>query len=118
MFVLWTRQSGSHSSKCRVFQFSRTNIVEHIWHIYEEGELDEESTCWKFRQVRMGETVRKLKIRQTEPRNIEADNVNGNKMMWSENLEKEFSDSLGGSCQVTKENVNGKTLRMKKKYKF
>ena len=27
------------------------------------------------------ETVRKLKIRQTEPQNIEADNVNGNKMM-------------------------------------
>ena len=35
------------------FQSSRTNIVEHIQHIYEEGELDEESTCRKFRQVRM-----------------------------------------------------------------
>ena len=35
-----------------LFQSSRSNIVEHIQHIYEEGELDEESTCRKFRQVR------------------------------------------------------------------
>lgn len=35
-----------------LFQSSRTNIVEHIRHIYEEGELDEASTCRKFRQVR------------------------------------------------------------------
>lgn len=30
----------------------QTNIVEHIKHIYEEGELDEISTCRNFRQVR------------------------------------------------------------------
>lgn len=35
-----------------LFGSSRTNIVEHIRHIYEEGELDEDSTCRKFRQVR------------------------------------------------------------------
>ena len=35
-----------------LFQTSRTNIVEHIKHIYEERELDENSTCRKFRQVR------------------------------------------------------------------
>ena len=35
-----------------LFQSSRTNIVEHIKHIYEEGELDEVSTCRNFRQVR------------------------------------------------------------------
>lgn len=35
-----------------LFQTSRTNVVEHIAHIYEEGELDEDSTCRKFRQVR------------------------------------------------------------------
>ncbi len=35
-----------------LFQSSRTNIVEHIHHIYEEGELEEQSTCRKFRQVR------------------------------------------------------------------
>ena len=34
-----------------LFQSSRTNIVEHIKHIYEEGELDEGSTCRNFRQV-------------------------------------------------------------------
>ena len=36
-----------------LFHTSRSNIVEHIGHIYEEDELDEVSTCRKFRQVRM-----------------------------------------------------------------
>lgn len=35
-----------------LFQSSRTNIVEHIRNIYEEVELDEDSTCRNFRQVR------------------------------------------------------------------
>lgn len=35
-----------------LFQSSRTNITEHIRHIYEEDELDEVSTCRNFRQVR------------------------------------------------------------------
>lgn len=35
-----------------LYRTSRTNVVEHIAHIYEEGELDENSTCRKFRQVR------------------------------------------------------------------
>ena len=35
-----------------LFQTSRTNVVEHIQHIYEENELDENSTCRNFRQVR------------------------------------------------------------------
>lgn len=35
-----------------LFQTSRTNIVEHIRHVYEEGELEEGATCRKFRQVR------------------------------------------------------------------
>ena len=36
-----------------LYQTSRSNIVEHIGHIFAEGELDEISTCRKFRQVRM-----------------------------------------------------------------
>ncbi len=36
-----------------LFQTSRTNVVEHIQHIYEEGELNEGATCRKFRQVQM-----------------------------------------------------------------
>ena len=36
-----------------LFQTSGTNVVDHIKNIYEEGELDENSTCRKFRQVRM-----------------------------------------------------------------
>lgn len=43
-----------------LFKSSRTNIVEHIKNIYEEGELDEVSTCRKFRQVRT-EGSRKVK---------------------------------------------------------
>ncbi len=35
-----------------LFQSSRTNIVEHVMHIYEDEELEESSTCRKFRQVR------------------------------------------------------------------
>lgn len=35
-----------------LFHSSRTNIVEHIQHIYEEEELVESSTCRKFRLVR------------------------------------------------------------------
>lgn len=35
-----------------LFQSSRSNIVEHIQHIYEEGELEEAATCRIFRQVR------------------------------------------------------------------
>ena len=35
-----------------LFQTSRTNVVEHIKHIYEEGKLEEVSTCRNFRQVR------------------------------------------------------------------
>lgn len=36
-----------------LYQTSRTNVVEHIKHIYEEQELDEMSTCRNFRQVRI-----------------------------------------------------------------
>jgi hypothetical protein len=36
-----------------LFISSRTNIVEHIKHIYEESELDENATCRKFRQVQI-----------------------------------------------------------------
>ena len=39
-----------------LYQTSRTNVVEHIKHIYEEGELMEESNCRKIRQVRQEET--------------------------------------------------------------
>ena len=35
-----------------LFGSSHANVVEHIKNIYAEGELDEESTCRKFRQVR------------------------------------------------------------------
>ncbi len=46
--TLWLTQV----QMCELYQTSRTNVVEHIKHIYEEGELQEEATCRKFRQVR------------------------------------------------------------------
>lgn len=42
----------SQQQMAELFKTSRTNIVEHIGNIYEEGELDRNSTCRKFRQVR------------------------------------------------------------------
>lgn len=45
-----------------LFQTSRSNIVEHIGNIYKEKELDEESTCREFRQVRL-EGKREIKRR-------------------------------------------------------
>jgi hypothetical protein len=41
----------SQQQMAELFQTSRTNVVEHIKHIYEDGELQEEATCQKFRQV-------------------------------------------------------------------
>lgn len=42
----------SQQQMADLYQTSRTNVVEHIKHIYEDGELVEESTCRKIRQVR------------------------------------------------------------------
>lgn len=41
----------SQQQMADLYQTSRTNIVEHIKHIYEEEELDADSTCRNFRQV-------------------------------------------------------------------
>lgn len=43
----------SQQQMAELYQSSRTNVVEHIRHIYEEGELDEGATCRNFRQVQM-----------------------------------------------------------------
>lgn len=44
--------SASGSVPAALFQTSRTNVVEHITHVYEEGELAESATCRNLRQVR------------------------------------------------------------------
>lgn len=41
----------SQQQMAELYQTSRINVVEHIKHIFEEGELTEEATCRKFRQV-------------------------------------------------------------------
>lgn len=66
--IIYQRNSGETSIQVRItgetvwlsqqqlaelYQSSRTNIVEHIKHIYEEDELDELATCRNFRHVRM-----------------------------------------------------------------
>ena len=43
----------SQQQLTQLYQTSRTNVVEHIQHIFEEEELNEEATCRKFRQVQM-----------------------------------------------------------------
>ena len=42
----------SQQQMAELFNTSRTNIIEHINNIYEEEELDKDSTCQYFRQVR------------------------------------------------------------------
>jgi prophage maintenance system killer protein/biotin operon repressor len=46
--TVWLTQSQI----AELFQSSRVNITEHIQHIFTEGELEQESTCRKFRLVR------------------------------------------------------------------
>ena len=46
-----------------LYRSSRTNVVEHIKHIYEEGELEEDETCRKFRQVRQKRVIEKSHVR-------------------------------------------------------
>lgn len=46
--TLWLTQQ----QMAELFQTARTNVVEHIRHVYDEGELDEPATCRNFRQVR------------------------------------------------------------------
>ena len=47
--TVWLTQA----QMAELFQTSRTNVVEHIGHIYAEGELDEGATCRFFRQVQI-----------------------------------------------------------------
>lgn len=42
----------SQQQIAELFQTSRTNVVEHIRHIYDESDLDEAATCRNRRQVR------------------------------------------------------------------
>jgi prophage maintenance system killer protein len=42
----------SQQQLAELFRTSRTNVVEHIRNIFDEGELDEAATCRDFRQVR------------------------------------------------------------------
>jgi len=42
----------SQQQMAALFETSRTNIVEHLGHIYAEGELEKEATCRDLRQVR------------------------------------------------------------------
>ena len=42
----------SQQQMAELFKTTRTNIIEHINNIYKDEELDKESTCQDFRQVR------------------------------------------------------------------
>ncbi len=66
-FLIYQRDAGNTKIEVRLenetvwlsqqqladlYQCSRTNVVEHIGHIYKEEELNKEATCRDFRQVR------------------------------------------------------------------
>jgi prophage maintenance system killer protein len=46
--TVWLTQA----QMAELFKSSRTNVLEHIQHIYEDEELEKEATCRNFRQVR------------------------------------------------------------------
>ena len=46
--TVWLTQT----QMAQLFKSSRTNVLEHIQHIYEDEELEKEATCRSFRQVR------------------------------------------------------------------
>ena len=46
--TVWLTQTQT----AQLFKSSRTNVLEHIQHIYEDEELEKEATCRNFRQVR------------------------------------------------------------------
>ena len=46
--TVWLTQT----QMAQLFKSSRTNVLEHIQHIYEDEELEKEATCRNFRQVR------------------------------------------------------------------
>ena len=46
--TVWLTQT----QMAQLFKSSRTNVLEHIQHIYEDEELGKEATCRNFRQVR------------------------------------------------------------------
>ena len=45
--TLWLTQA----QMCELYQTSKSNVSEHIKHIFEEGELDKESVVRNFRTV-------------------------------------------------------------------
>ncbi len=47
--TLWLTQA----QMCELYQTSKSNISEHIKHIFEEGELQEDSVVRKFRTTAM-----------------------------------------------------------------
>ena len=49
--TLWLTQA----QMCELYQTSKSNVSEHIKHIFEEGELDKEATVRKFRTVQIEE---------------------------------------------------------------
>ena len=46
--TVWLTQA----QMAQLFKSSRTNVLEHIQHIYEDKELEKEATCRRFRHVR------------------------------------------------------------------
>ena len=54
---------------CDLYQTSKSNVSEHIKHIFEDGELEEDSVVRKFRTVQI-EGIRKVE-REVEHYNLD-----------------------------------------------
>lgn len=51
--TVWLTQA----QMAQLFKSSRTNVLEHIQHIYEDEELEKEAICRNLRQVRQEGSV-------------------------------------------------------------
>ena len=56
--TLWLTQA----QMCELYQTSKSNISEHIKHIFEEGELSQESTVRNFRTVQIEGNTKFIEI--------------------------------------------------------
>jgi len=72
----------SQQQMAELYQSSRTNVVEYIKHIFEEGELDEKSTCRKFRQVQT-EGGRSVDYDPNTPESVEFFKIVQNKLHYA-----------------------------------
>ena len=71
----------SQQQLCELYQTSKSNVSEHIKHIFEDGELVREATVRKFRTVQI-EGTRKVEREGKEQEVIEVNEYESSYWQW------------------------------------